>query len=355
MDDYEITALRERMPDYLATVHGITDTRRSFRCLNPEHDDHSPSMGYDPHSYRVHCFSCGASWDIFDLAAIDHHLSATATFPEKVKAVVDALGERIEDHEPVGRKPLHWEPVGRRSAKDDAPDILDAVEEAAFDLFMEPEACAALEYLKGRGFDGDHIVYNMLGWVKDPRELMPDGFGYLRPREGGYIVMPFLPDFFFPTKTMPGDFTCHYAVVRPVRRNPKEPKEYKPRGLTAPLWHSFLLDTPQTKSVCVVEGVFDAIALDQIYGEKDDPLLVVAVMGSGTRRLVEIIKDTPEDERSHIVLAFDSDDAGMKKRKEVAEGLTAIGVLFGTCPAWPFGCKDADDALMKWGRNDYGE
>ena len=58
-------SLRPMLETYLRE-RGI-DPRKRFRCLNPEHFDHDPSMGYDSKRHKVHCFACGADYDLFDL------------------------------------------------------------------------------------------------------------------------------------------------------------------------------------------------------------------------------------------------------------------------------------------------
>ena len=60
-------SLRPRIIDYLYD-RGI-DPRKRFRCLNPSHLDRDPSMGFDPKRNKVHCFACGADYDLFDLLA----------------------------------------------------------------------------------------------------------------------------------------------------------------------------------------------------------------------------------------------------------------------------------------------
>lgn len=66
-------SLRPRIVDYLHE-RGI-DPRKRFRCLNPQHLDRDPSMGFDPKRNKVHCFACGADYDLFDLLAIDENLA----------------------------------------------------------------------------------------------------------------------------------------------------------------------------------------------------------------------------------------------------------------------------------------
>lgn len=65
--------LRPHLLDYLHSK-GI-DPRRRFRCLNPEHLDRDPSMGYDDRRHKVHCFACGADYDLFDLLQLEEHLA----------------------------------------------------------------------------------------------------------------------------------------------------------------------------------------------------------------------------------------------------------------------------------------
>lgn len=56
---------------YLEVEHSI-NPRRLFCCLNPRHEDSTPSMGYNPRNETVHCFGCGITYDIFDLVELDY-------------------------------------------------------------------------------------------------------------------------------------------------------------------------------------------------------------------------------------------------------------------------------------------
>lgn len=75
--------LRPHLLDYLHRK-GI-DPRRRFRCLNPNHLDRRPSMGYDSGRHKVHCFACGADYDLFDLLQIDEHLSTPGEALERAR------------------------------------------------------------------------------------------------------------------------------------------------------------------------------------------------------------------------------------------------------------------------------
>ena len=66
--------LKGYLRSYLEEVHSV-NVQRPFRCLNPEHKDEHPSMGFDKAHNRVHCFSCGFSADIIDLIKQDNNLT----------------------------------------------------------------------------------------------------------------------------------------------------------------------------------------------------------------------------------------------------------------------------------------
>lgn len=77
--------LRPHLLDYLHS-RGI-NPRRRFRCLNPDHPDRNPSMGYDSRRCKVHCFACGADYDLFDLLQLDEHLSTPGEALERARTL----------------------------------------------------------------------------------------------------------------------------------------------------------------------------------------------------------------------------------------------------------------------------
>jgi DNA primase len=61
-----VEALYLHLEEYLQSF-GI-NTSHNFKCLNPKHEDSSPSMGLAPSKKVVHCFGCGISGGIFNVA-----------------------------------------------------------------------------------------------------------------------------------------------------------------------------------------------------------------------------------------------------------------------------------------------
>ena len=82
----------ERLEEYL--IRKGIDPRKPFLCLNPAHNDHDPSMSFDRRRGRVKCFSCGESYDLIDLVALDYGLTDQRQIFDKV---YEELGIVIDD------------------------------------------------------------------------------------------------------------------------------------------------------------------------------------------------------------------------------------------------------------------
>lgn len=64
--------IKAQLPNLLLEM-GI-NPRKKFKCLNPGHDDSNPSMSYNKKKLNVHCFSCGTTYDTFDLVGLRYNL-----------------------------------------------------------------------------------------------------------------------------------------------------------------------------------------------------------------------------------------------------------------------------------------
>ena len=76
-----VSSIRKHLPQYLEEKLGITDPTKKFNCINPIHEDKTPSMSLVPQSRNtvIHCFGCKASYDIFDVAYLIEGLPITGT------------------------------------------------------------------------------------------------------------------------------------------------------------------------------------------------------------------------------------------------------------------------------------
>ena len=143
MSDFEqIKAdIQSRLPEYLNHL-GIQPDKESsgdawFRCLNPDHDDNDPSMHYVQGSDQsvLKCFSCGAAYDIFDIAHHHEHkpVEGSAFVTDNMMYLADLLD--IE---------ANLEPTERDLAAITAQKTYDAAAKALEGLFKrDPEVAFA--------------------------------------------------------------------------------------------------------------------------------------------------------------------------------------------------------------------
>ena len=126
------------------------NTRKPFNCLNPEHPDRRPSMSYDSKRQRCKCFSCGASYDIFDLIRIDYGLSEDIDVFNKA---YELYGLTIDSQQPAEQKP---------APKKEAPKAEDYM-----DYYQKAQAArkdpAAQDYLRQRGISEEVAAKYWLG------------------------------------------------------------------------------------------------------------------------------------------------------------------------------------------------
>ena len=325
------------MPDYLQAAWGITNLRRPFRCLNPEHEDRHPSMSYDPRTYSVRCFSCESSGDVFEVAG---WRESAISFPDKVEAVASAIGYSLlgnrasksvfVKHNPT--KPCYCKP---EPVEGNA--FLDNIQRAVWNLLEESKARTALDYLHRRGFDDSKLADSFIGWVEHPSSFYPN---MKAPRcDAGYIVLGF-PSF---TEEAPESVTIPYSVFRMCKTEAK-PKELKPSGVPSPIWCEHLLKGlgEAEKPLFVTEGVFDAMSLTSLL----DVQACALCGASGTTRLLQIMAHTPKDKRPNLRLSLDSDEAGARFTETMSEGLKGLGIPHVITKPYPKGCKDANELLI---------
>lgn len=193
--------LKSCLPQWLRE-HGLP-LHKPFACLNPAHQDAHPSMGYNEKNQTVHCFACGATYDIFDLVGQEENLT---DFPSKMKAVNRRYGggEIIR----VTAKPTQAFPYKEGGGRSDP-------------------------YFTGRG-------------LSDETERR---FGLVV--ENGYAVLPVFVDGVCRS-------VCRRAIDPAV-----EPRYQNSRGAMQ-LWNSAAMERAAGKALFVTEGIFDALSLEEL-------------------------------------------------------------------------------------------
>ena len=159
------------LPNYLAQKGVNFSGGRKFTCLNPDHQDHSPSMHYDRRRNKCHCFACGCDVNIFDLIQWDYN---TTSFPETFNLACDIFGIDVDDRKekPKERPKIKPAKQGRtRSSeiKRAEPEVCDKVYRTL--KMLSPLTEADKKYLKEkRGLSKERIEKDYMRMVVAPEE-----------------------------------------------------------------------------------------------------------------------------------------------------------------------------------------
>ncbi|WP_455501002.1 DnaB-like helicase C-terminal domain-containing protein [Gemmiger sp.] len=201
MKKTDAKTLKNCLPQWLRE-HGLP-LHKPFACLNPVHRDTHPSMGYNEKNQTVHCFACGATYDIFDLVGQEENLT---DFPSKMNAVNRRYGggEVIR----VTAKPT---PIFPYKEGEGIPD----------------------PYFSGRGLSDETVLR----------------FGLVV--EEGYAVLPVFVN----------------GVCRSVCRRAIDPAvepRYKNSRGAMQLWNGAAIVRAVGSVLFVTEGIFDALSLEEL-------------------------------------------------------------------------------------------
>lgn len=275
-------SLRPYLSEYLQKK-GI-NPRKRFHCLNPAHLDRNPSMGYDPHRQKVHCFACGADYDLFDLLTLDENLSTPA---DALKRASQLFGQGT-----AGSGKAAPKKDGKHSRLDNPPLPLqkDYIQHCAENAGKTP-------YFAQRGLSAETVTRFKLGY--DP--------------ERDCVVLP-----------------CEegHCVCRAV----SEKRYINEKGQPSPLFQSQLLQGE--KPVFLTEGTFDALSAEELG------FRAAALNGSGNReKAAAILRQRPKT--AHVLLLPDNDQAG----EAWAEALEREFPDIFLCPPLPAG-KDLNELLV---------
>lgn len=288
-------SLRPRIVDYLRE-RGI-DPRKRFRCLNPAHLDRDPSMSFDPKRDKVHCFACGADYDLFDLLTLEENLSSP------LEALISAsrhYGDGSADR-PADRpaKRAAPESEGQGGEGGSAPSFLR--EETLSPSYLDDcfSHRTETDYFAARGLSADTVTRFHLGY--DPKR--------------GCVVLP-----------------CEGG--RCIRRSVAEKRYLNEKGQPSPLFQPELLIAGQEGGpVFLLEGTFDALSAEELGYH------ACALNGSGNReKAAAILRTLPKP--APILILTDNDTAG----ETWAKALTGEFPWLYRCPPVPQG-KDLNEYL----------
>ena len=294
--------------DYLNSK-GI-NTRKPFNCLNPEHTDRHPSMSYDSKRQRCKCFSCGASYDIFDLIRIDYGLSEDIDVFNKA---YEMYGLTIDSQQPAEQKP---------APKKEAPKAEDYME-----YYQKAQAArkdpAAQDYLRQRGISEEVAAKYWLGYDAAYSTFDIDENGQHSFSTWRALIIP----------------TGKGSYIARNMDTPKEPQKknrYRKKGASL-LFNSRALYAAD-KPVFIVEGELDALSIIEAGGQA-----VGLGSTSNYKQLADLIaKQKPVQP---LILALDADEDGRKTEEELAKELERLQASFYRYSLYG-AAKDANEALL---------
>lgn len=249
--------------DYLEKYHNVTSPKRFFHCLNPNHIDNNPSMMFTDKYNICKCFSCGASYDIYDLIGLDYDLHS---FKEQLEKVQELY--------------LGYIPVKKEVKKD--------IDNKVYDYTNYYNKCFKnryrTTYLEQRGITRELIDKYKIGYDEE-RKL---------------VVFPI-------------NKHCYFA--RSVVNNDK----IKSKG-SSDIWNKRYIKE-NNQLVYVTEGIIDALSLEVI----DPNVKVMSINGVGNiNSLVYALKEN--NFNGTIGIAFDKDGAGKNATDELKKELAKINV-----------------------------
>lgn len=249
--------------DYLQKYHNVTSPKRFFHCLNPNHIDNNPSMMFTDKYNICKCFSCGVSYDIYDLIGLDYDLHS---FKEQLEKVQELY--------------LGYVPVKKEVKKE--------IDNKIYDYTNYYNKCFKnrykTTYLEQRGITRELIDKYKIGYDEE-RKL---------------VVFPI-------------NKHCYFA--RSVVNNDK----IKSRG-SSDIWNKKYIKE-NNQLVYVTEGIIDALSLEVI----DPNVKVMSINGVGNiNSLVYALKEN--NFNGTIGIVFDKDGAGKKATDELKKELAKINI-----------------------------
>ena len=282
LSDYEKDALKQKLPEYMA-IHDIQlKPNKNILCINPAHNDSTPSMGYKADQNYLHCFSCGESYDIF--AACE----ALEGIPkgQGINRIKELYGYRqnTDKNSPKTQTPQP-EAAKIEKPKQTYKDFSDLVLNASESLCM-------CDYHAERGITEEVATRFKLGYIPDVKGMSTA------------LVIPMLR----------ADGTYSYQLRNISKEEPLQ--HYKPKvdeAGEAELFNSAAIK--QNKPVAIVEGAIDALSVISAGME------AIALNGAQNIGKLYDLAQRNKAKLPPIILALDNDEAGRTAQSKLKEML----------------------------------
>jgi len=301
--------VKDQIKNYLLD-HGINPSK-VFRCLNQEHEDRNPSMSFDKARQKVHCFSCGADYDMFDLIGIKYDLSN----PKEI------FKKAYEHFRVMIDKEMQYQ-----STKSSVPENTTTTDLNSFFKSSQDNLTATDYHLK-RGISQKTAKKYGLGYIKD----------WVSPKaqksaeENGKYIPTSTPRIIIPTSDQ-SYMACDTRVEIPEYQQ-------KRRKMKVGNVHIFNLEVVTEEKPCfITEGEFDALSFLEVGYN---------ALALGSTSNVNLFLKAIEDKKVKdcLVIALDNDKKGQETAQILAEQLSAKNIKCCVSNLYE-GHKDANEFLV---------
>lgn len=293
--------VKKYLPDYLQSK-GLS-LYKPFNCLNPEHQDKSPSMSYNKNANNVHCFSCNCTYSLIDLIGIEYGITDTK---EMINKAYELYNISIDQEDHIQRRTS-----GRATAKATAPEeVHQESNKAEATPELDPYIINCSKYIN----ETDYLIKRGISLNLQKKYLI----GYDKKQKN--IIIPTGRDTY---------------IKRSI--DPEASGRYRNKG-NSKLFND-MLAFMSDKPIYIVEGAIDCLSFLEVGAE------AIALNSiANTKLLIDTIKEQLPEQA--LILALDNDEPGQKAQKKLAEELEVLEVSFYCFN--PYGSyKDGNEALVK--------
>lgn len=351
----QVEQLKGMLPQYL-DILGVS-TKGPFKCLNPNHMDKTPSMSLNAKDGRhVHCFGCGATWDIFDLIAVNELKSPVIDGPDGKPKVEYSFSEAYNKAIQVlnvDAKPMtqseHKQPENERKSqlRAKADEVNARIVENASKLLSTSEFNQikdptpeqrqshelGLKYLQERGLSPEIAERFKVGFSSNWASPIAILKGH-HPQKTPRLIIP------------TGPFSY---IARDSRDSiPDNEQNYK-KMKEGPV-HIFNVDAlNKNQPIFIVEGEIDAMSIMETGKAEAIGLGSVANINLFMKALYKAKNKAKAEQRDFyptLLVALDNDDAGNRAINRLTTQLNRANVTNYVVQI-ARGSKDANEALIK--------
>ena len=250
------------------------DISRHFHCINPAHNDSTPSMIYNADNHTAHCFGCGKTYDIFNAFSEDTGIDLND------KRLFDIVYEWCGI---ANQKPLQKKIQNKVKPLVDLTPYFNACQKYINDVDF-------IDYMKSRNlYDLDLIKNFHIGYDFNCR----------------CVVIPH------------GKYFCTRRYIKTWMD--KNGKEHRYKYLSGADMQLFNEKALRNEVVFITEGTIDALSIIKVGGN------AVAVGGAFNfnKTLLPILKSIRN--KPKFIILFDEDSAGLEASAQLKSALNVSG------------------------------